>query len=73
MGVLSHLTGDYVHAVELFEEALVYTHQNHLPRTEAYLLCGVGDLYMDLDAEENAQDAYDRTREIAEQINDALY
>jgi ATP/maltotriose-dependent transcriptional regulator MalT/DNA-binding SARP family transcriptional activator len=70
LGVLYHLTGDYIHAVELFEEALAHARRNHLPRSEAYLLCGIGDLYMDLDAEDNAQDAYYRTREIAEQIDD---
>jgi LuxR family maltose regulon positive regulatory protein len=70
LGVLYHLTGDYLRAVELFEEALLHARNNHLYRSEAYLLCGIGDLYMDLDAEVNAQDAYLRSREIAEQIDD---
>ena len=70
LGVLYHLTGDYIHAVELFEEALAHARQNRLPRSEAYLLCGIGDLYTDLEAEVNAQNAYHRTREIAQQIDD---
>lgn len=70
MGVLYHQNGDYVLAVELFEEALEHARRNRLPRSEAYLLCGIGDLYMDLDADANAQDAYHRTRKIAEQIDD---
>jgi two-component SAPR family response regulator len=70
MGVLNHLNGDYIHAVDLFEEALAHARRNHLPRSEAYLLCGIGDLYMDLEAVENAQDAYQRSRDIAEQIDD---
>jgi ATP/maltotriose-dependent transcriptional regulator MalT/DNA-binding SARP family transcriptional activator len=70
LGVLYHLTGDYIRAVELFEEALAHARRNHLPRSEAYLLCGIGDLYMDLDADAYAQNAYTRTREIAEQIDD---
>ena len=52
LGVLYHLTGDYIRAVELFEEGLVHSRRNNLPRIEAYILCGIGDLYMDLDAED---------------------
>jgi LuxR family maltose regulon positive regulatory protein len=70
LGVLYHLSGDYIHAVEIFEEGLVHSRRNNLPRSEAYLLCGIGDLYMDLEAEGNSQNAYHRTREIAEQIDD---
>jgi LuxR family maltose regulon positive regulatory protein len=70
LGVLYHLTGNYIHAVELFEEGLIHSRMSNLPRIEAYILCGIGDLYMDLDAEDNAQNAYNRTREIAEQIDD---
>jgi LuxR family maltose regulon positive regulatory protein len=70
LGVLNFLTGDYIHAMELFEEGLSHSRSNSLPRNEAYLLCSIGDLYTDLGAEDSAKKAYNRTREIAEQIED---
>jgi LuxR family maltose regulon positive regulatory protein len=70
LGVLYHLMGDFIHAVELFEEGLAHARNNNLPRNEAYLMCSIGDLYTDLGADDYAQNAYNRTLEIAEQIED---
>ena len=72
LGILHHLTGDYLQANRLFKDSLVYAQQNNMARTEAYLLLSIGDLYLELEAEEAAEDNYQRAREIAHKINDHM-
>lgn len=68
-GVLHHLMGDYLEALASFEAALVCARQSGYARMEAYVLCGIGELYADLDAVEAPLDAYRRAREIARRID----
>ena len=70
LGVLNHLTGEYIQSNRLFEEALTYARQSGLPRVEAYILCSIGDLYVELNEETAARDAYNQTQVIARKIND---
>ena len=70
LGVLHHYSGNYVQAGKLFDEALAYARHNNQLRSEAYILCSIGDLYSDLGMLSSAQDAYQKTREIARKIDD---
>lgn len=72
LGVLHHLKGDYLQANKLFRDALAYAQQNNMVRIEAYLLLSIGDLYLELEAEEAAEDNYHRAREIAHRIHDHM-
>jgi LuxR family transcriptional regulator, maltose regulon positive regulatory protein len=65
MAVLHHLMGEYERASELFSEGLAIAKHNGMSRLEAYILCGLGDLYADIDAVEAALDAYGQTRALA--------
>ena len=70
LGVLHDLMGNYVKAASVFEDALALTKQNKFTRMEAYILCSVGDLYMELDASDAAMEAYQRAWGIARQVDD---
>jgi LuxR family transcriptional regulator, maltose regulon positive regulatory protein len=69
LGVLYHLVGDYEQAAATFEEALTRARLSRYSRMEAYILSSIGDLYSDLDANKAAIDAYQRSREIARNID----
>jgi LuxR family maltose regulon positive regulatory protein len=70
LGVLHHLLGNYIQAAKTFEEALAYASIAGLKRTQVYIYCSLGDLYLDLHALSSAQEAYRRANEILTQIND---
>jgi ATP/maltotriose-dependent transcriptional regulator MalT/DNA-binding SARP family transcriptional activator len=70
LGVLHDLMGNYVKAAAVFEDALALTKLNKFARMEAYILCSVGDLYMELDAADSAMEAYQRAWGIARQVDD---
>jgi ATP/maltotriose-dependent transcriptional regulator MalT/DNA-binding SARP family transcriptional activator len=70
LGVLHDLMGNYVKSASVFEDALALAKQNKFIRMEAYILCSVGDLYMELDASEAAMEAYQRAWGIARQVDD---
>ncbi len=69
IAVLYHLTGKYSQAAGFYEEGLTQAKQAKHPRTEAYILSGIGDLYADLLASGAAIEAYQKAREVARQIN----
>jgi LuxR family maltose regulon positive regulatory protein len=71
LGVLQHLSGDYTEAIVSFEKALQYARENQYPRIEAFVLAGIGDIYGELEAHEEALKAYKQARLIAQrhQIN----
>ncbi len=70
LGSLHHLSGDYVAAARLFEEALVLARSNGILRSEAYLLYNLGNIYSDLEACESAWDAFEKTREACQTLDD---
>jgi ATP/maltotriose-dependent transcriptional regulator MalT/DNA-binding SARP family transcriptional activator len=69
LGVLHHLMGKYDRAAAAFNEGLVWARQCGYARGEPYILCGLGDLYADLDAVEAALEAYRAARELALQLD----
>jgi LuxR family transcriptional regulator, maltose regulon positive regulatory protein len=70
LAILHHLQGEYERAAALFSDGLAIAKYHGMNRMEAYILCGMGDLYADLDAVEAALDVYERTRVFAEQNED---
>ncbi|OGO26258.1 MAG: hypothetical protein A2136_09350 [Chloroflexi bacterium RBG_16_54_11] len=70
LGSLHHLSGNYIEAAQLFEQALVLARNNGILRSEAYLLFNLGNLYADLEANDSAKDAFEKTRETCLKLDD---
>ncbi len=70
LGSLHHLAGDYIEAAQLFERALTLARSNGILRSEAYLLFNLGNLYADLEASDSASDAYQKTRQACQRLDD---
>ncbi len=70
LGVLQHLRGNIEGAASSFEKAIQYARIGGYARLEAYALASIGDLYRDLDAPQEAQEAYQQARPIAIRVND---
>jgi ATP/maltotriose-dependent transcriptional regulator MalT len=70
LGVLLHSKGDYVEAITDFEKAVIYTRTTGSPRLEGYTLASIGDLYLEMDADQEAEVAYRQAQEIAQKIHD---
>ena len=43
-----------------------------ISESRAYILCSIGNLYIELDASYAAQDAYNRSRKITQQLEDSF-
>jgi len=69
-GVLHHLTGNFPQAIRFFEQALTCARQSRYPRLEAYALCGIADIYADLDALDGAELAYRQAQQAAYHTDD---
>jgi LuxR family maltose regulon positive regulatory protein len=70
LGSLHHMAGDYIEAAKLFEQALTLARSNGILRSEAYLLFNLGSLYADLEANDSARDAFQKTREACQRLDD---
>lgn len=70
LGVLQHYMSDYVAATTSLEKAVQYARLGGAPRLEAYALASIGDLYLELDAVQEAREAYLRSREISQRITE---
>jgi two-component SAPR family response regulator len=70
LGSLHHLSGNYTEAAKLFEQALILARNNGILRSEAYLLFNLGNLYADLEANESARDAFEKTRKACQSLDD---
>jgi len=70
LGVLQHMRGDYVTAASNFERAIQHAKISSYPRLEAFALTSIGDLYRDLDAPQESQEAYQQARQIGQRIKD---
>jgi ATP/maltotriose-dependent transcriptional regulator MalT/two-component SAPR family response regulator len=70
LGVLQHLRGDYITASQTLEKAVQTARAGYVPRVEAYSLTSLGDLYRDLDALDEAEEAYKQARGISYHISD---
>lgn len=69
LGVLQHITGDYKAAMASYEMALQYARTSGYARFEAFVLTGIGDIYVELDALEEALSAYQQARLIAQRLH----
>ena len=67
---LYHLRGEYTQAYSTFEEALNKATTGANLRVQALVLIGIGDLHLDLQALDLAQEFYRQARPITEQLND---
>ncbi len=70
LSVLHHLLGDYERAAVSFSDGLAIAKNNGMRRMEAYILCGIGDIYADLGASDAALEAYDHARAFAVENED---
>ncbi len=70
LGSLHHLSGNYIEAAKLFEQALILSRSNGTLRSEAYLLFNLGNLYADLEANDSARDAFEKTRKACQTLDD---
>lgn len=70
LGNLHHASGNYIEAAKLFELALTLARNNGILRSEAYLLFNLGNLYADLEAVDSARDAFQKTRDACQALDD---
>jgi LuxR family maltose regulon positive regulatory protein len=70
LGSLHHLSGNYPEAAKLFEQAIILSRSNGILRSEAYLLFNLGNLYADLEANDSARDALEKTRKACQTLDD---
>jgi ATP/maltotriose-dependent transcriptional regulator MalT/two-component SAPR family response regulator len=70
LGVLQHTKGDFVKSFQNLEKSMHYSQATGNQRMEGYSLASIGDLYRDLSAFEEAEDAYQKALEIALIIED---
>jgi LuxR family transcriptional regulator, maltose regulon positive regulatory protein len=70
LGSLHNLSGNYVEAAKLYEQALILARTNGILRSEAYLLFNLGNLYAELEANDSARDAYLKSREACQVLDD---
>jgi len=70
LGVLHHTKGDFVKSFYNLEKSMHYSQATGNRRMEGYSLASIGDLYRDLSAFEEAEDAYQKALEIALIIED---
>ncbi len=69
LGVLQHLTGDYRAAIVSYELALQYARTSGYARFEAFVLAGIGDIYTELEAIDEALEAYQQAFLIANRLH----
>ena len=68
LGVLKHITGDYKAAISAYEMALEYARKSKYTRFEAFVLTGIGDIYIELNAMDEALNAYQQASAIVQQL-----
>jgi LuxR family transcriptional regulator, maltose regulon positive regulatory protein len=70
LGVLQHMKGDFVSAASSLERAIQHAKISSYPRMEAYALTSIGDMYRDLEALQEAMEAYRQAWQLAQRIKD---
>lgn len=70
LGVLQQIMGDYEEASLSFTQGLEYARSSGYTRIEAYVLTGIGDMYTELQADEQAAEAFNLAAGIADRINE---
>lgn len=70
LGSLHHFDGNYIDAAKLFEQALSLARSSGTLRSEAYLLFNLGTLYTDLEVNDSAREAFQKTRDACQTLDD---
>ena len=70
LGVLQQVIGDYETAGASFERAYHHSRISGFSRMQAFTLTGIGDIYREVEAVDEALAAYQQARPIAEIINE---
>ena len=70
LGVLQHSNGEFIKSFSNLEKSMHYSRMTGNQRMEGYALASIGDLYKDLEALDEASEAYQKAMEIAQQIED---
>lgn len=70
LGVLQQLMGNYVGAIQSFEEGLKYARSIGYARMEAYILTGIADIYLEVQADEQASQAFYMAEVLAESVQE---
>ena len=70
LGVLQHSSGEFIKSFSNLEKSMHYSRMTGNQRMEGYALASIGDLYKDLEAFDEASEAYQKAMEIAQQIDD---
>jgi len=72
LGLLQHIRGNFEEAASTFEKAIQYARAGSYPRLEGYTLASIGELYRDMDATEEAREAYRQARLIADNVKERV-
>ncbi len=72
LGVLDHLTGEFLEAFNWFSEGLDYAHRTSNKRATAYTLASLGDLALDLGALSPAETYIYESEKIANDIDESF-
>jgi LuxR family transcriptional regulator, maltose regulon positive regulatory protein len=70
LGSLHHSDGNYIDAAKLFEQALTLARNAGVLRSEAYLLFNLGTMYTDLEVNDSAREAFQKTRDACQALDD---
>ena len=70
LGALQHIRGNFEASASTFEKAIQYARAGSYPRLEGYTLASIGELYRDMDAIDEAREAYRQARQFADKINE---
>ena len=70
IGVLQQMTGDFELAIQSFDKALDFACSCGYARMEAFILTGIADVYAELQADEQASQAYQKAAEIADRAQE---
>jgi LuxR family transcriptional regulator, maltose regulon positive regulatory protein len=70
LGFLQYMRGDYETAASTLEKALQHTKIVRVPYFEAFVLATIGDLYRDLQALDEAREAYSQAAGLAQRIGE---
>ena len=73
LGVLYQLMGDYENAILSFDRALNYAQATKYTRMEAFIFTGIADIFVELQALEQAQIGYDKALKLATRFTGTFF
>ncbi len=72
LGGLQHIRGNFEASASTFEKAIQYARAGSYPRLEGYTLASIGELYRDMDATDEAREAYHQARQFADKVKERV-